>query len=347
MGNKKRDIDLVIDYDNNWKIVVEAMFEEFLAFFLPEIYVDVDFNQPISFLDKELRDLIREEDKDKIVDKLVQVELKTGESRWILVHLEFQTKPENDFTARMFHYYQIIRSKYNQRVTSFVIYTGLRKPKIYDHYKEEAYSTSLVYRFKTYHVAVQDADILEQNPNPFALVVLANLKVIRTRQKLRERLTAKEHLYDLARQRGYSHEKASCLVYFIGDLMKLSLPLAEEFKNYIVQNQPKNTTMFEYSQDTIEIVEVLFKAARGVSTLEALKMSEAARLEAEAARLEAERKAEAARLETEQQARLKEISQIIYSYKTLQLPIKTIAELFGKSPEAVQQILTTERLIEE
>lgn len=35
---------------------------------------------------------------------------------------------------------------------------------------------------------------------------------------------------------------------------------AAEFKNYIV-HQPPNT-MFKYCQDTIEIVEVLFKAAR-------------------------------------------------------------------------------------
>lgn len=39
------------------------------------------------------------------VDKLVDVQLKSGEHVWLLIHIEVQRRSESDFAERMFVYY--------------------------------------------------------------------------------------------------------------------------------------------------------------------------------------------------------------------------------------------------
>jgi hypothetical protein len=189
-----------IDYDNNWKEIISdggESTQDFLAFFMPKLHADIDFTYPIDFLEQELYDLIQPADRDKIVDKLLRVRLKTGEDKWIFIHIEFQTSAEKDFSARMYHYYRLIRAKYDKDLTALVIYTGKSKPRLYDHYKEENYGTGIYYYFNTYQVLKQKEAELLANPNPFALVVLANYYVLKTTAKQRKRLTFKEQLFEL------------------------------------------------------------------------------------------------------------------------------------------------------
>ena len=54
-----------------WKGVIEEMFEDFAAFFMPTLYTQIDFTKEISFLDKELEQIYSEnDDKLRLVDKL-------------------------------------------------------------------------------------------------------------------------------------------------------------------------------------------------------------------------------------------------------------------------------------
>ncbi len=41
-----------MDHDSAWKEVLENLFEDFLAFFFPDLHRDIDFSQPIEFLEK-------------------------------------------------------------------------------------------------------------------------------------------------------------------------------------------------------------------------------------------------------------------------------------------------------
>ncbi|HNL07846.1 MAG TPA: Rpn family recombination-promoting nuclease/putative transposase, partial [Chitinophagales bacterium] len=129
-----------IDYDNNWKEVLMNMTPDFLEFFLPTLYADIDTTTAPVFLEQELFDTIQL--SNTVVDKLLKVKLKNGEEKWVLVHIEFQTKSDKSFPQRMYEYYHGIRAKYRQNITAIAIYTGKNKPRIYDHYKEESYGTS-------------------------------------------------------------------------------------------------------------------------------------------------------------------------------------------------------------
>ncbi len=49
---------LPTDYDRHWKDIIAARFEDFVKFFLPDVYPQVDFAQPVVFLEQELKKFI-------------------------------------------------------------------------------------------------------------------------------------------------------------------------------------------------------------------------------------------------------------------------------------------------
>jgi hypothetical protein len=317
-----------IDYDNNWKEVVSTMIEDFLAFFMPDLYADVNFSKPIDFLEQELYDIIQETDKDRMIDKLVRVQLKNGEDKWILIHIEFQTSGETLFSARMYHYYRLIRAKYNKNVTALVIYTGKAKPKLFDYYKEDNYGTSIVYRFNTYRIIKQNVTALLVNPNPFAIIVLANYYVLKSEANQKKRLNLKETVFDLARNRGYSDEKTSKILFFVNELMRLNQALDEEFKQHIFLNKKNLPDMFKYSQSTYDMVDVQTQGLYGTTVPEVL--------------------ANAAETAALAQSAIEEVKKsVILLFKKFNLSAEEIATELGKDPQVVYNILFENNLISE
>ena len=49
-----KELTLPASQDNLWKEVLDFYFKEFMAFFFPTIYQDIDWNKKYEFLDKEL-----------------------------------------------------------------------------------------------------------------------------------------------------------------------------------------------------------------------------------------------------------------------------------------------------
>jgi hypothetical protein len=239
----------------------------------------------------------------------------------------------------MYQYYRLIRTKYNQEVTSIVIYTGKQKPQVYDYYKEQSYGTSVIYRFKTYRIIKQEVESLLQNPNPYAIIVLANYYVLKTTARQKERLTFKEQVYELAKNRGYSETKTANLLLFITELMRLTPIFDSEFKNHISKSSNSTTDMFKYSQSTIDVVNAQTLNLFGTTVEEAL-----AKVENERAKVENER----AKVESAE-AKAREIltSVIVRCYKKLNMSIDEIADLVSKEPKEVYLILIEEKIIQE
>jgi hypothetical protein len=74
---------------------------------------------------------------------------------------------------------------------------------------------------------------LESNPNPFAVVVQAQLKALETRRAPGERYTWKIRLVKGLYQRGMNAEDVRRLVNFIDWVMDLPEPLQQSFKGEI------------------------------------------------------------------------------------------------------------------
>ena len=73
------------DYDSPWKEILDLYFAEFMAFFFPEAYADIDWERGYEFLDQELQQVVRDaETGGKRVDKLARVWRKNGEEVWVL-----------------------------------------------------------------------------------------------------------------------------------------------------------------------------------------------------------------------------------------------------------------------
>jgi hypothetical protein len=94
----KQDIDEIAgmdvlkdNYDSPWKEAVEHYFQEFIAFYFPEAYVEIDWSKEYLFLDQELRAVVQDAELGKrFVDKLVRVTLQNGDENWIYIHIEVQ-----------------------------------------------------------------------------------------------------------------------------------------------------------------------------------------------------------------------------------------------------------------
>ena len=79
----------VVDYDGLWKKLIYELFEEFMLFFAPDLYEEIDFLKEPEFLQQELFQEIMQEKKGKqVADQIVKVFLKNGEEKWILIHIE-------------------------------------------------------------------------------------------------------------------------------------------------------------------------------------------------------------------------------------------------------------------
>ena len=230
-----------IPYDKLWKAMVTAYFHDFLEMFLPELFEQTNLDIPPKFLEQELHAALTDKTI-KVADKLVQVTLKSGEEKWVYVHIEFETDPKKNIGERMFGYYQRIAAKYGRSITAIVIYTGDRIPKISDLYEEKNFGTRVLYEFNTYKIKEQNEMDLINNPNPFAVFVLANLYVIKTRNNDAQRLTFKEKVYEIAALRNYSREKISQLLIFVLELIQLK-PASQQIFDAFINNSKKNNEM--------------------------------------------------------------------------------------------------------
>ncbi|MBF0545986.1 MAG: hypothetical protein HQM08_16200, partial [Candidatus Riflebacteria bacterium] len=61
-------------YDSPWKYIIGLYFKDFMSYFFPEVFKDIDWAVPYEFLDKEFETFIDESEMDKcLADKLVKV----------------------------------------------------------------------------------------------------------------------------------------------------------------------------------------------------------------------------------------------------------------------------------
>lgn len=127
--------NIVPDYDSGWKEVISLYFKDFIKFFFPDIYDEIDFEAGFEFLDKEFNKIVKDStEKKRYVDKLVKVYLKSGQEKWLLIHIEVQSDYEKEFAQRLYIYHYRISDRFNKEVITLAILTDKNKnyrPNIY------------------------------------------------------------------------------------------------------------------------------------------------------------------------------------------------------------------------
>jgi hypothetical protein len=221
------------DYDSPWKEALDRYFERCMAFFFPHAHADIDWARGHEMLDKELQPIVRgAKHGRRFVDKLVKVWLKSGEEKWLLIHIEVQGSRESDFPVRMHVYNHRIFDRYGREVVSLAILADDDpnwRPNRYESARWGFRSLTEFPIVKLLDYAPQYEE-LEADPNPFAVVVLAHLKAMETRRSPDERHAWKLRLVKGLYGRGMDSEDVRRLFAFIDWVMELPGPLEESFQ---------------------------------------------------------------------------------------------------------------------
>lgn len=89
------------EYDSPWKEILGAYLPEFLVFFFPAAYREIDWARGYESLDKELEQIARDAALGKrLADKLFKVWLRNGQARILLIHVEIQGERDTRFSER-------------------------------------------------------------------------------------------------------------------------------------------------------------------------------------------------------------------------------------------------------
>jgi predicted transposase/invertase (TIGR01784 family) len=218
--------------DKLWKNIIEELFPDFLAFFLPELVHQVDFTRPHQFLDKEFETLFANaqgKQGRRFVDKLAKVFLKEGQEQWVLVHTEIQGYPDKSFEQRMFTYFYRVFDRYQQSIAAIAVFTDDRPGWKPDRFEYQFNRTGLSYYYPVYKVLDQDEEALKASDNPFAQVVLATLYALRSkRQPDRFKYRFKVELTQLLFKKGFESTRIRAVFQFLDCLIQLEDSLLQD-----------------------------------------------------------------------------------------------------------------------
>jgi predicted transposase YdaD len=235
---------LTSDEDSVWKDLLDNYLVEFMEFFFPDAHSKIDWQRGFKFLDKELQKVVRESDaKRRSVDKLVQVWLKDGTESWVLLHIEIQGQWTEDFAERMFIYQYRIFDRYRHKVASFILFSDDNPNWQPNKFSYELLGAELIWHYNTIKVLNYKSQWteLEQNLNPFSIVVMAHLKFQETRNNFNERYQWKWILIKMLYKRGYSKKDILELFRFLDWILILPKELEDQLNLDIDEFERSNS----------------------------------------------------------------------------------------------------------
>jgi hypothetical protein len=222
------------EFDSPWKDVLESYFPDFIQFFFPHIYDEIDWSRGYDFLDQELQQVVRDAELGKrLADKLVKVWKRDGEETWVLIHAEIQNQEESDFSKRIFVYYYRLLDKYDRPIVSLAILGDERSSWRPQPYQAELWGCEVNFRFPIVKLLDYEArwDELEASRNPFAIVVMTHLKTKATRKDAEARKEWKFRLTRRLYEQGFARQDIMNLFRFVDWLLVLPEGLEQAFQH--------------------------------------------------------------------------------------------------------------------
>ena len=220
------------DYDSPWKEILEQYFPEFMAFFFPDAYADIDWQVNHEFMENELRQVIGEAELGvRRVDKLVKVYRLGGKEIWVMVHVEVQSQAEADFAERMYIYNYRLHDRYHRQIASLAVLADETRNWRPTEFGYNLWGCEVGIKFPVVKLLDYRADweSLEKSNNPFAMVIMTHLKSLETRQDDQGRLAAKLGLMRRLYQRGNDRRDIVNLFRFIDWVIQLPPELNAAF----------------------------------------------------------------------------------------------------------------------
>ncbi|MFL6676325.1 MAG: DUF4351 domain-containing protein [Massilia sp.] len=182
------------DYDTPWKDALTRYFPEFMAFYFPAAYSEIDWSVPCIFLEQELAQVVHEAKLGgRRVDKLVKVATNDGRRKWVLVHVDVQASYDKSFAERIYVYNYRIYDRYRGPVASLAVLADGSSRWKPEHFHYELFGCQVSLRFPVVKLNefAPRLDELLREPNVFGLVTAAHLLTQQTKGHDVERHAAK------------------------------------------------------------------------------------------------------------------------------------------------------------
>ncbi|MCY4781198.1 hypothetical protein ORI89_16165 [Sphingobacterium sp. UT-1RO-CII-1] len=227
--------------DELLKAIFEENFPDFLRFMYPEADTMFDFEKGLTFMDKELLEIMPDRERKKgrrIADLLVKVYLKDGTQKWILAHTEIEGGNDDGFPYRMFQYHYRLLDRYRVPVETIAVFTGGPAQGRPGEYSYFVFGTSLTFRYLTYQIFDHQEDELLVMDNIFAYIVLACQKALSENKIAEEELAEQRSTIAraLIETNKYSKDRImSFLVFLKSFLFIRDKDLNSNFDQYIYQ----------------------------------------------------------------------------------------------------------------
>ncbi len=243
-------------YDSPWKEILNAYFEEFIAFFFPKIHQKIDWSRSYERLDKELRQITRESKiGSRFADQLMKVWEKDGKEAWVLIHVEVQGEAEKDFGHRVYVYNYRIHDLYRRPVASLALLADESPGWYVNGYDHEKWGCKITFRFPSVKILAfkENWEMLESSNNPFAVVVMAHLRTRETRIKDQERLKFKIFLTKALYRSGWTKQQIIDLYRFIDWIMKLPDDLEKAYHHELTKYEEEIKMQYVTTAERIGI----------------------------------------------------------------------------------------------
>ena len=155
-----------------------------------------------------------------------------GKEAWLLIHVEVQGQRERKFAERMFKYYHRILDRYDRPVVSLAVLCDEQRSWRPDRFVYNNLGCDLDSRFPMVKLIDyrRDEAALEQSANPFAAVILAQLKVLETRDAPATRWQWKLRLVKGLYDRGLKREQVRQLFRVLDWMLALPPELEQSFR---------------------------------------------------------------------------------------------------------------------
>ncbi|MDM8538667.1 hypothetical protein QUF70_18080, partial [Desulfobacterales bacterium HSG17] len=189
-------------------------------------------------------------------DKLIKVFLSNGSEAWLLIHIEIQNYIDTVFEKRMFVYNYRIFDRYEVEVVSLGVLTDSKADWRPCEYHTEKWGCENIFRFPVVKLLDYGKDWkkLEQDLNPFALVVMAHLKSQSIKDG-QERKRWKLHLMRLLFERGYDRQDIIELFRFIDWLLELPEDIEKQFQDELTKITEENKMAYVTSIERLAIIQ--------------------------------------------------------------------------------------------
>ena len=220
----------VADIDGALKEALHLYLEPAFALGFPSAHAVIDWSHGMEFMENELQKIVvASETEVRRVDLLVKVRLRTGTEVWLLLHIEIQAQRDPQFPERMVEYYFKIKDIFRVPVASFAIFADDNPTWKPDRVTETTLGTTMDFRYAALKLTDMDEQVLEASENPFAVIILAHLKAMKTSHDPERRRLEKFRLIKRLYEK-WGRDEVRKLMRIIDWLMQLPKDLDGKFQ---------------------------------------------------------------------------------------------------------------------